>query len=53
MAVTLAVLVLGAAAAIGLVTTGGGGQPEERISEPDVGRQVGELKDLIERNTAR
>ena len=52
-AVTLAVLVLGAAAAIGLVTASGGGQPEERISEPDVQRQVDELKDLIERNAAR
>jgi serine/threonine-protein kinase len=52
-AATLAVLVLGAAAAIGLVTATGGGQPEQRIEEADVQRQVDELKDLIERNTQR
>jgi serine/threonine-protein kinase len=53
LAATLAILVLGAAAAIAVVTSTGSGPPVERIEENDVQRQVEGLKQLIEENTSR
>jgi serine/threonine-protein kinase len=53
LAATLAILVLGAAVAIALVTASGGGQPEQRIDEADVQGQVEALRDFIQDNSAR
>ena len=51
-AVTLAILVLGAAVALALVTASRGGQPEQRIEEADVQSQVESLKQYIQENAA-
>ena len=53
LAATLAILVLGAATAIAVVTSTDTGPPVQRIEEDDVQSQVQGLKQLIEENTAR